>query len=111
MPEGPFFRIDKFIVPAESRHRFTERLKLTHEALDSAPGCEQNLILEQIEGPGRFNLVTFVRWRDRTCYEAARKAAQKRQNAAGFNPSAFMEDGVVADLGNYADLDRVIAAS
>ena len=105
MSEEPFFRIDKFMVPAASRARFVERLNRTHRALDSAEGCEQNLILEQVEGPGRFNIVTFVKWRNESCYQKAREAAKQRQSESGFDPATFMEElGVVADLGNYVDL-------
>ena len=105
MSEEPFFRVDKFSVPAASRPRFIERLRRTHDALDEAPGCEQNMILEQIEGTGRFNIVTFVRWRNRACYDEARTAAKERQDRSGFNPQVFMDElCVVSDLGNYACL-------
>ncbi len=105
MPNEPFFRIDKFMVPTASRDRFTDQLKQTHDALDALTGCEENMIFEQSEGPGQFNIVTFVKWRDRACYEEARKAAQEHQALSGFDPAAFMADlGVVPDLGNYTCL-------
>lgn len=102
MQDIPVFRVDKFIVPATTKDRFIERLIVTHNALDTATGCEQNLILEQVDGSGQYNVVTFVKWKNREQYDAARKLALSRQSKEGFNPAAFMEElGVVADLGNY----------
>ncbi|GHC65076.1 antibiotic biosynthesis monooxygenase family protein [Limoniibacter endophyticus] len=102
MPGPSLYRIDKFVVPPTSRDRFMERLKKTHDALDHVDGCEQNLILEQVDGTGRFNIVTFVQWRDETAYQAAKSAAQARQAADGFNPAQFMKElEVAADLAIY----------
>ena len=93
------YRIDKFVVPPTSRDRFMERLNKTHEAIDHVDGCEQNLVLEQVDGTGQFNIVTFVQWRDEAAYHAAKSAAQARQAADGDDPAQFMKElEVVADL-------------
>ena len=108
MQDIPVFRIDKFIVPATTKDLFLERLTGTHKALDTATGCEQNFILEQVDGPGQYNIVTFVKWKNREHYEAARLVAVSRQAEEGFHPAAFMEElGVVADLANYTVLNTL----
>ena len=108
MQDIPVFRIDKFVVPATTKDRFLERLTVTHNALDTAAGCEQNFILEQVDGPGQYNVVTFVKWKNHEHYDAARKVAVSRQAEEGFNPATFMEElGVVADLGNYTVLNTL----
>ncbi|MDZ4309255.1 MAG: hypothetical protein U1A24_01660 [Cypionkella sp.] len=105
MQNKPVFRIDKFVVPAITKDRFLGRLTVTHDAMDAAAGCEQNFIPEQVDGRGQYNIVTLVKWKDRECYEAAKKRAVSRQAEEGFNPAAFMKElGVVADLGNYTVL-------
>lgn len=102
MPTSSLYRIDKFVVPPISRDRFIERLEKTHRTLDHADGCEQNIILEQVDGPGQFNIVTFVQWRDEAAYQAAKNASQASQAAEGFDSAAFMKElGVVADLAIY----------
>lgn len=96
------FRIDKFEVPAPSRDAFLDRLMSTHAALDANDGCPQNHVLEQVSGPGRFNVVTFVEWADARAYEAARSAAEVRQRQTGFDRQAFLEQlGISPDLANY----------
>lgn len=102
MTNSPVYRIDKFIVPMPSKARFLERLRITHDMLDQAEGCEQNLLLEQVDGTGRFNVITFVQWRNAACYAAARQQSLAAQAATGFDPAAFMQElGVIADLADY----------
>lgn len=107
---SPLYRVDKFIVPPQSLDRSLERVKKTHDALDQADGCERNLILEQFDGPGQFNVVTFVQWRDEAAYKAARQAALARQTAEGFDPQAFIKElGVMADIAVYRSGGAVVA--
>lgn len=104
-PTRSIFRVDKFVVPAESKDTFLTKLKETHRLLDSAEGCVQNRVLEQVSGPGRFNIVTLVEWRDEAAYEEARTAAQARHEAAGFDPGAMFEAFRISpDIANYADV-------
>ncbi|QSF54783.1 hypothetical protein [Brevundimonas fontaquae] len=105
MSSSPVFRIDKFVVPPRSRDVFLDRLRMTHRLLDEADGCDQNLVLEQTGGDGRYNVVTFVQWRDASCYEVAKHRSHSAQTTQGFDPAAFMAElGIVADLGDYQGL-------
>lgn len=96
------FKVDKFSVSQASRDAFLMKLKETHRHLDQAEGCIQNHVLEQISGPGSFNIITIVEWRDEDAFEHAREASEKRHKASGFDRQNFMKDlGVRSDIGNY----------
>ena len=97
------FRIDKFAVPVEARDAFLAKVKAAHVLLDSAEGCLQNHVLEQVSGSGSFNIVTLVEWRDQAAYDQARAAAQARHQVEGFDRQAMFETmGINPDLANYA---------
>lgn len=102
MPSGPIYRIDKFIVPAKSMARFMTQVRATHLILDGAEGCLQNLVLEQVSGPGEFNVVTFVEWSNVDAFEVAKTVLQTHHAASGFVPKQFMKElDVRADIANY----------
>jgi len=96
------FRVDKFSVPPGARDPFLAKIRETHALLDGVDGCLQNLVLEQVSGPGEYNIVTIVEWRDAAAFEQAKRAAQKRHEASGFDPGTMLRElGIEADLGNY----------
>lgn len=99
------FRVDKFIVPAAARDAFVERLKTIQALLDGLEGCLQNLVLEQVSGPGTFNFVTIVEWASQEAMENARRIAAAEYARTNFDPQAFMQQlGIAADMGNYSSL-------
>ena len=100
--KGSIFRVDKFSVPTSARDTFLAKIRETHAFLDGMDGCIQNLVLEQVSGPGEYNIVTIVEWRDTAAFERAKRAAQMRHEASGFDPGTMLKElGVEADLGNY----------
>ena len=100
------FRVDKFIVPSASRDEFLEQIHLTHELLRSLAGFIQDFILEQIGGPGAYNIVTTVIWEHQAAIQNARDRVHESQRARGFEPQKFWERlGIQADLGNYKRLE------
>ncbi len=102
IPEGSIFRVDKFSVPPSARGPFIAKIRETHALLDGVDGCLQNLVLEQVSGPGEYNMVTIVEWRDAAAFEQAKLAAQMRHEASGFDPGTMLKElGIEADLGNY----------
>jgi len=104
-PQKSIFRIDKFAVPAGARDPFLAKIRETHALLDGVDGCLQNLVLEQVSGPGKYNIVTIVEWRDTDALEQAKRAAQMRHQASGFDPATMLAElGIEADLGNYQPL-------
>lgn len=54
------YRVDKFKVPRAARNDFLERVLSIHELLRTQPGFVQDFVLEQVGGPGSFNIVTIV---------------------------------------------------
>lgn len=99
------FRVDKFVVPEAAREKFVERLRTIQALLDGLEGCLQNLVLEQISGPGTFNFVTIVEWASPEAMENARKIAAAEYARTNFDPQAFMQQlGITADMGNYGAL-------
>lgn len=100
-----YYRVDKFIVPTAVREEFIERILLIHEMLGAQPGFVSDLLLEQIAGPGKFNLVTVAIWEDASAAEAAGRVATARYRAEQFDPAAFIERlGITADMGTYAEI-------
>lgn len=101
------FRVDKFIVPAEAKERFLDAVFNTHELLDSMHGCIQNRVLEQLAGPGRYNIVTIVEWKDAAAMEGAKTAIAEQRARSGFDPQELMQRlRIEADLANYREIGR-----
>jgi len=58
--------------------------------------------LRSTDGPGKFNVVTFVEWQDSRSMEAAKKIMAERQARDGFRPNEFLEKlEVSGDIGIY----------
>lgn len=104
MPTQPksVYRVDKFVVPAAARDEFMARILNIREILDGMKGCCQNLVLEQVSGPGEFNVVTIVEWEDANALEKAKTAVAARYTEMNFNPQETMARlGIKADMANY----------
>lgn len=99
------FRVDKFVVPEATREKFVERLRTIQALLDGLEGCLQNLVLEQVSGPGTFNFVTIVEWASQEAMDNARNVATAEYARTNFNPQAFMQQlGITADMGSYGGI-------
>lgn len=96
------YRIDKFVVPQAAREEFLKRVHSTHEILRRQPGFIRDALLEQIAGPGRFNIVTMVEWENQGAIDAARAVVAKAHAESGFNAQETMARlGIEADIANY----------
>lgn len=99
------YRVDKFIVPAEARDEFLHNVRNTHEILRAQPGFVRDLILEQVSGPGSFNLLTLVEWESAVAIEGAKAAVHAVHARTNFNPQETMARlGIQADLANYQQI-------
>jgi len=97
------FRVDKFAVPAASLSAFLARVHNVDRLLAKQPGCRQNLVLTQSEGPGEFNVVTIVEWASAEAMAQAKASMQAHYASEGFDPPAFMKSlGVRGDLSVYS---------
>lgn len=100
------YRIDKFRVPAGARDDFLEAVIDTKRFLDAQPGCLQNLVLEQVSGPGRFNIVTVVEWADEAAFAGAGSAMMAWRKSTGFDAAALLSGlGVESDMVNYQAIE------
>jgi heme-degrading monooxygenase HmoA len=96
------YRVDKFVVPESSRDEFLSRILDTHKILRVQPGFLQDSILEQNDGPGRYNIVTVAEWESQEAIDSAKKVVQAEHAKSGFSPQQTMERlGVQADIANY----------
>ena len=106
MPESQHIhRIDKFCVPESARAEFLIRTHEADQVLRGQPGFIQHRVLQQVDGPGRFNFVTIAVWEDAKAMAAAREKIAARYRAIGFEPRVLLGRlGIEADLANYIEI-------
>ena len=96
------FRVDRFVVPPESKIVFMERLRRIQQILDGQPGRLQNLVLTQIGDKGEENVVTIVEWESSEAMAAAAVMAKAKYAEENFDPQSFMRTlGVQPKFGLY----------
>lgn len=96
------YRVDKFVVPEAAREEFLTKIVETHQLLRRQPGFIRDVILEQVAGPGKFNIVTIAEWKDRQSIDAARAVVQRAHAKKGFSPRELMDRlGIEADIADY----------
>jgi heme-degrading monooxygenase HmoA len=99
-------RVDKFSVPAAARAEFLEKVQATHALLRTQAGFVQDAILEQTSGPGEFNFVTIVEWKNADAVEPARKAVAALHQRINLDPREMLARlGIRADIGNYKPVE------
>ena len=103
MSEGThIYRVDKFVVPQAALEEFLKRVHDTHKILRRQPGFVRDALLEQVAGPGRFNIVTVAEWESQSAIDAARAVVAKAHAESGFNPQDTLARlGIEADIGTY----------
>lgn len=102
----PIFRVDKFVVSQAARDEFLRRVRDTHQVLRRQPGFVRDALLEQVAGPGRYNIVTIAEWESAEAIDAARAAVAEAHAKSGFNPQEAMARlGIEADIANYRPVD------
>lgn len=98
----PFYRVDRFIVPAAGRDEFLDRVRDTHAVLRQQDGFLQDMILEQSSGPGAFNIVTIVEWESADVLGRVSEAVAERHAEIGFDRQELIARlGITADIGSY----------
>ncbi len=103
---GHVYRIDKFHVPEHARAEFLKRARATHDLLRKQPGFVRELLLEQVGGPGEFNIVTLVEWESDKAIEQAKEKVTAMHMQINFDPQELRARlGIRTDLGNYRLLD------
>lgn len=102
----PVYRVDKFIVPNHARDEFLDKVNQTHQLLRTLEGFAQDFILEQVGGPGEFNIVTVVIWSDAKFIENARQAVMAKHEEMNLNPQEmYARLSIKADVATYKKTD------
>ena len=100
--ESSVYRVDKFIVPEDALAEFLLRVRETQTFLRQQPGFIGAVILQQSEGPGKFNVVTFVEWHSEAEVADVRAAVAAFHRERGFEPQELLTRlGITADIGFY----------
>jgi heme-degrading monooxygenase HmoA len=96
------YRVDKFVVPEAAREEFLRRVHETHQVLRRQPGFIRDALLEQVSGPGRFNIVTVAEWESQAAIDTARAEVMNAHAKSGFNAQETIARlGIEADIANY----------
>jgi len=96
------YRVDKFVVPEAAREEFLRRVHETHQVLRRQPGFVRDSLLEQVSGPGRFNIVTVAEWESQAAIDTARTEVMNAHAKSGFNAQETIARlGIEADIANY----------
>lgn len=99
---SPIYRINKFIVPQAARDEFLATvIKPTHEMLRRQPGVVRDMVLEQVSGPGEFNIVAVVEFAGADAVPPIAAAVAEFHRRIGVDPSLTKRLGVLSDQGNY----------
>lgn len=102
---GTLYRVDKFAVPTAALAEFLAATKAVHETLRRQPGFRYDLVLQQQDGPGTFNVVTVAAWENADAVTRARAVVAKEYESRGFDPAELIARlGVTADFGTYTDV-------
>jgi heme-degrading monooxygenase HmoA len=102
---GSLYRIDKFSVPAAARDEFLVNVRRMDRILNGLDGCLGHRILEQVSGPGEFNVVTIAEWESEAALAKARDTMAEAQAAMNFDPKELIARlGIRADIANYAEV-------
>ena len=84
-------RIDKFVVPEESKAQFFAEVKKSSAFLRTLTGFVEGFVYENTDGGSRHNVVTTAVWKDEAAFQNAKKQAAEEFQRIGFNPPEIMK--------------------
>lgn len=102
---APLYRINKFVVPSESRGAFLDLMARTHAIVRKQQGVVGDRFFEQESGPAVFNFVTTVEFTGPKAIENVLAAVADFDRQSGIDrPQKMAKLGVKADMGVYRSL-------
>ncbi|MDX8456647.1 antibiotic biosynthesis monooxygenase [Mesorhizobium sp. VK9D] len=105
---GSAFRLDKFVVPAAARDEIIGKVFMTHQLLRQQEGFVQDFLLEQVSGPGEFNIVTMVEWESQAAVDKVVPIVKAAHERIAFSAQETIARlGVKADIANYQRVPEV----
>ena len=98
------YRVDKYIVPSPARNEIVSRLGGLFAVLRKQDGLISSACLEQVSGPGEYNVLTYAEWESQAHIDRANAAVAAHLQETKFDPQeTFARLGVKADLGVYVE--------
>ena len=89
-------------MPEAALLEFMLHVEETQTVLRQQPGFVRSVILRQCDGPGRFNIVTFVEWEGGAVLGEVREKVATFHRERGFDPQTYCAlHGITADIGIY----------
>lgn len=105
------YRVDKYTVPLAARDEIVARLSALFSVLRQQDGLVNSVCLEQVSGPGEFNILTYAEWESQNHIDRANAAVGAHLQETSFDPQeTFMRLGVRADLGVYMEFGSISGA-
>lgn len=79
--------IDKFMVPAQAKEEFLNRLTMNLDLLKTLPGLIETTAYEQIGGESNYNYVTTAVWESEEALANAKSKVKTHYQKIGFDPA------------------------
>lgn len=96
--------IDKFLVPANAKQEFMERVKINRDFIKKLPGFVEDAAYERTDEQGNLIFITIAVWENNEALQKAREAVQAGYKKEGFNPAAMFERlHITMDRGMYKE--------
>lgn len=100
--KSSIYRINKFVVPQAARAEFLETvIRPTHKMLRRQPGFVRDLVMEQVSGPGDFNIVALIEFSGPDVVAPIAAAVAELHQRLGVNPTFTARLGIRTDQANY----------
>ena len=104
--QAPYYRINKFAVPSQSRDAMLGIIQLTHAALRRQNGFVRDLILERQSGPGEFNIITLIEFTGTDVVPRISAVLDALETQTGINRRERAEQlGVHSHMAGYRRLE------
>lgn len=99
--------IDKFIVPAQSKQEFLERVTINRNFIRNLIGFIKDEAYERIDEHGNFIFMTIAVWENETVLKKAKEAVQSEYKKEGFDiTEMFIRLKITMDRNIYKESEK-----
>ncbi|WP_337968159.1 hypothetical protein [uncultured Flavobacterium sp.] len=100
--------IDKFIVPAQSKQEFLERVAINRNFIRNLNGFIKDEAYERIDEQGNFIFMTIAVWENETVLKKAKEAVQSEYKKEGFDiTEMFARLKITIDRNIYKESEKL----
>ena len=104
--QTPYYRINEFTGPPQSRAAMLELIEQAHAVLRSQHGFVRDLILERQSDPGAFKIITLIEFTGTAVVPQVSAALDALEVQTGINRrERTAQLGVRSDMGGYQRLE------